>query len=103
MEEKERYKLNSFDDIYDNEFDDYLLEDFQTSQLQNIVDLLNQQNKRIKELKEENKKLKKLLNNKILLAEDGSVDVDKLEEDGFYVIVYRQGAKPPMWLTHQQK
>ena len=56
---------------------------------------------RNEELEEENKKLKKLLNNKILLAEDGSVDVDKLEEDGFYVIVYRQGAKPPMWLTNQ--
>ena len=59
--------------------------------------------KRNEELEEENKKLKKLLNNKILLTEDGSVDVDKLEEDGFYVIVYRQGAKPPMWLTHQHE
>ena len=59
--------------------------------------------KRNEELEEENKKLKKLLNNKILLAEDGSVDVDRLEEDGFYVIVYRQGAKPPMWLTHQHE
>lgn len=58
---------------------------------------------RNEELEEENKKLKKLLNNKILLAEDGSVDVNKLEEDGFYVIVYRQGAKPPMWLTHQHE
>ena len=58
---------------------------------------------RNEELEEENKKLKKLLNNKILLAEDGSVDVDKLEQDGFYVIVYRQGAKPPMWLTHQHE
>lgn len=58
---------------------------------------------RNEELEEENKKLKKLLNNKILLAEDGSVDVDKLEEDGFYVIVYRQGAKPPMWLKHQHE
>lgn len=58
---------------------------------------------RNEELEEENKKLKKLLNNKILLAEYGSVDVDKLEEDGFYVIVYRQGAKPPMWLTHQHE
>ena len=58
---------------------------------------------RNEELEEENKKLKKLLNNKILLAEEGSVDVDKLEEDGFYVIVYRQGAKPPMWLTHQHE
>ena len=59
--------------------------------------------KRNEELEEENKKLKKLLNNKILLAEDGSVDVDKLEQDGFYVIIYRQGAKPPMWLTHQHE
>ena len=58
---------------------------------------------RNEELEEENKKLKKLLNNKILLAEDGSVDVDKLEEDGFYVIIYRQGAKPPMWLPHQHE
>lgn len=59
--------------------------------------------KRNEELEEENKKLKRLLNNKILLAEDGSVDVDKLEQDGFYVIIYRQGAKPPMWLTHQHE
>ena len=59
--------------------------------------------KRNEELEEENKKLKKLLNNKILLAEDGSVDIDKLEQDGFYVIVYKQGAKPPMWLTHQHE
>ena len=58
---------------------------------------------RNEELEEENKKLKKLLNNKILLAEYGSVDVDKLEEDGFYVIVYRQGAKPPMLITHQHE
>ena len=58
--------------------------------------------KRNEELEEENKKLKKLLNNKILLAEDGSVDVDKLEQDGFHVIIYRQGSRPPMWLTHLQ-
>ena len=32
----------------------------------------------------------------ILLVEDGSVDIDKLEADGFYVIVYRQGSTPPM-------
>lgn len=37
-------------------------------------------------------------NNKILLVEDGSVDIDKLERDGFSVIVYRQGSKPPMLL-----
>lgn len=52
----------------------------------------------VEKLKEENAKLKKLLSQKILLVEDGSVDVDKLEQDGFYVIVYRQGSKPPMWL-----
>lgn len=59
--------------------------------------------KRNEELEEENKKLKKLLNNKILSIEDGSVDIDKLEEDGFYTIVYRQGSKPPIWLTHQHE
>lgn len=61
---------------------------------------------KVEYLEYENKKLK-IINeksiDKILLAEDGSVDVDKLEEDGFYVIVYRQGAKPPMWLTHQHE
>ena len=41
---------------------------------------------------------KKVANKKILLVEDGSVDVDKLERDGFYVIMYRQGSTPPMWL-----
>ena len=45
----------------------------------------------------------KTLPEKILLVEDGSVDVEKLERDGFYVISYRQGARPPMWLTHQHE
>lgn len=57
----------------------------------------------MKELEEENKKLKKLLNNKILLVEDGSVNIDRLEEDGFYVIPYRQGSTPPMWLIRQNE
>ena len=57
-------------------------------------------------LEYENRNLKiinKISGDKILLVEDGSVDIDKLEEDGFYVIVYRQGANPPMWLTHQHE
>ena len=33
-----------------------------------------------------------------LLVEDGSVDVDKLIDDGFYVIVYRKGSTPPILL-----
>ena len=37
-----------------------------------------------------------LVGKKILLVEDGSVDVEKLEKYGFYCIVYRQGAKPPI-------
>lgn len=36
--------------------------------------------------------------NGILLVEDGSVDIDKLEEDGFYVISYRKGSEPPKFL-----
>lgn len=73
-----------------------------TQEFESQIDV-NKVIERNEELEEENKKLKKLLNNKILLVEYGSVDVDKLEEDGFYVIVYRQGAKPPMWLTHQHE
>lgn len=64
---------------------------------------------RCRALEEENEKLKNeveklniLLKNKPLLVEDGSVDIDKLEEDGFYVIVYRQGAKPPIWLDTRE-
>lgn len=35
----------------------------------------------------------------ILLVEDGSVDVDAIEEDlGIKCIVYRQGARKPEWL-----
>lgn len=47
---------------------------------------------------EELKIFKHIAENKILLVEDGSVDTDKLEDDGFYVIAYRQGARPPMWI-----
>ncbi|MBQ2871634.1 hypothetical protein IJE86_08025 [bacterium] len=36
---------------------------------------------------------------RILLVEDGSVDIDKLEQDGFYVIPYRQGSVPPICLN----
>ena len=36
---------------------------------------------------------------KVLLVEDGSVDVDYIEEDlGIKCIVYRQGANKPEWL-----
>lgn len=34
----------------------------------------------------------------IHIVEDGSVDTDKLKEDGFYCIVYRSGATPPQIL-----
>ena len=45
-----------------------------------------------------NKKLELLLNPKVLLVEDGSVDVDSLENDGLApgkIIVYRNGSTPP--------
>lgn len=38
---------------------------------------------------------------KILLVEDGSVDVEKLEQDGFYVIIYRQNSRKPEWLDKE--
>ena len=55
------------------------------------------------ELKKENEKLRAILGGKVLIVEDGSVNIKQLEEDGFYVIPYRQGAKPPMWITHQHE
>jgi hypothetical protein len=64
------------------------------------VDVVIKANER---LKLENDKLKIILSSKVLIVEDGSVDIDKLEEDGFYVINYRQGSRPPMWLTHQHE
>lgn len=59
------------------------------------VDTIIQANER---LRLENDKLRLILEDKILLVEDGSADITKLEEDGFYVICYRQGSRPPMWL-----
>lgn len=66
---------------------------------------LTQAKKIVSNLEEENEKLKKeidrlnsIIKGRPLVVEDGSVDIDKLEEDGFYVIVYRQGAKPPVFL-----
>lgn len=54
-------------------------------ELDEVVELLNKLNDK-----------KSLAGKKVLLVEDGSVDVEKLEKDGFYCIVYRQGAKPPI-------
>ena len=60
MEEKERYKLESYNEafcqIHDTESDEwYLRKDL-------VKDLLNQQDKKIKELEEENQQLKQQLN-----------------------------------------
>jgi hypothetical protein len=61
--------------------------------------ILKARKNNINELREENEKLKKMLSDKVLLVEDGSCDVDKLvDEDGWYVIVYRQGSNPPKFL-----
>lgn len=43
----------------------------------------------------ENRRLYDIVHGTILVVEDGSVDIDKLEEDGFYVISYRQGSALP--------
>lgn len=42
--------------------------------------------------------VKKIDTDKIMLVEDGSVDIDGLEAQGYKVIPYRQGATPPTWL-----
>jgi hypothetical protein len=48
-----------------------------------------------KRLMAENRRLYDIVHGTILVVEDGSVDIDKLEEDGFYVIPYRQGSALP--------
>ena len=65
------------------------------AQAQKIVSNLEEENEK---LKKEIDRLNSIIKGRPLVVEDGSVDVDKLEEDGFYVIVYRQGAKPPVFL-----
>ena len=40
-----------------------------------------------------------LIKKPIMAVEDGSVDIEKLEKDGFYVVVYRQGAMSPLLLS----
>lgn len=56
--------------------------------------------KDIRQLTEEVEKLRAIVKGKVLIVEDGSVDIDKLEEDGFYIIVYRNGATPPYILNN---
>lgn len=55
---------------------------------------------RLREQLEEVEKLRAIVKGKVLIVEDGSVDIDKLEEDGFYVIVYRNGSTPPQYLKN---
>ena len=103
-----KYKLNGI--IRDTETN-------LTYNIDDIVKLLNEQDDQITELKsqliesekriedlevelsneKQRKELVPKLNKPILLVEDGSVDVDRLEE-GFYVITYRQGANKPEFL-----
>jgi regulator of replication initiation timing len=55
-------------------------------------------------LRRENSILKEQLSKKVLLVEDGSVDVDKIEDDlGIYCIAYRQGADRPKWLCKDEE
>ena len=55
-------------------------------------------NEPVNESKPDNEK-KTRSTNRILLVEDGSVDVDHIENElGIPCIVYRQGAKLPTWL-----
>ena len=58
---------------------------------------LNKNNE--KETKKYRKYVAKMyLKGKILLIEDGSIDIDRLEKIGIPYIVYRQGSKTPRFL-----
>lgn len=63
MEEKERYELNDNDCIIDNEEDVAICDVCDVSESpETLVDLLNQQDKRIKELEQDETKVMDLLN-----------------------------------------
>lgn len=79
MERINRYSMY-YNQIYDN-FTQTTLSD------EKVLELLN---KYYNELENG-----KFYNRRILFVEDGSVDVEKLEGDGFYCVVYRQGAVMP--------
>ena len=78
--EKNRYSIFADDRFYDNNTSKYL-----TSY--DVLDLLNKYYNQLKN--------GKFYNRKVLLVEDGSVNVDKLNDDGFYCIVYKQGSAMP--------
>ena len=40
-----------------------------------------------------------LMKKPIIAVEEGSVDIEKLENDGFYVVVYKQKAMAPLLLS----
>ena len=60
MEEKERYEIHIYDDICVDLYDNGVL-DKSINDTYKLEELLNQQDKRIKELEEENEQLKKQL------------------------------------------
>ena len=79
MERINRYSMY-YNQIYDN-FTQTTLSD------EKVLELLN---KYYNELENG-----KFYNRRILFVEDGSVDVEKLEGDGFYCVIYRQGSTMP--------
>lgn len=63
-----------------------------------VVDTEQESTFSIKEFINYLNRFNKIVKSPTLIVEDGSVDTDKLKEDGFYCIVYRSGATPPQIL-----
>ena len=80
MKEKERYELNDNDCIIDNEKDVAICDICDVGESPKIlVDLLNQQNKHIKELEEENKELNDYLETDEVTKREYYQKVDKID------------------------
>ena len=92
-----KYVGNIYEAFIDNHFE----EGYCVNLLDNILFVPKEHCEEINEGVEQNEKYEYIAipNEKILLVEDGSVDVDYIEEDlGIKCIVYRAGANKPEWL-----
>lgn len=82
MEEKERFEIHIYDDICVDLYDNGVL-DKSINNTYKLEELLNQQDKRIKELEEENKELKQQLEDKDKQIEDYERELEVYKQNDY--------------------
>lgn len=101
-EDSDKYVGNIYEAFIDNRFE----EGYCVNLLDNIWFIQKKYCEEINECIEQNEEYRcistpkeKVNYDKILLVEDGSVDVDYIEDElGIKCIIYRQGSNKPQWL-----